>query len=126
MTSHTFRAWVLRRVRPRLSPSAPARSESLAGAFVFLPLGAMFEAYSPVEAGLGLEENFLSLADILMSQERLPCRAETNLPRLGAVLGKAALAPASSADAAVPEVRRRPMGTGTTAPGSPRVGKGGY
>ncbi|KAJ6666214.1 hypothetical protein lerEdw1_001119 [Lerista edwardsae] len=63
----------------------------------------MFEAYSPVEAGLGLEENFLSLEDILMSQERLPCRAETNLPRLGAVLGKAAVAPASSTDAAVPE-----------------------
>lgn len=62
----------------------------------------MFEAYSPVEAGLAPEENFLSLADILMTQERLPCRAETNLPRLGAVLGKAALSP-GSADAAVPE-----------------------
>ncbi|XP_066493724.1 DNA replication complex GINS protein PSF3 [Tiliqua scincoides] len=64
----------------------------------------MLGAYSPVEPGLGPEENFLSLADILMSQERLPCFAETSLPRLGAVLGKAALAPGSSAaDAAVPE-----------------------
>ncbi|XP_053127427.1 DNA replication complex GINS protein PSF3 [Hemicordylus capensis] len=62
----------------------------------------MFEAYSPVEAGLGPEENFLSLADILMSQERLPCRAETSLPRLAAVLGKAAPEPG----AAVPEGSR--------------------
>ncbi|XP_062997003.1 DNA replication complex GINS protein PSF3 [Elgaria multicarinata webbii] len=61
----------------------------------------MAEAYAPVEAGLGPEESFLSLADILMSQERLPCRAETALPRLGAVLGKAAAAP--SPDDALPE-----------------------
>lgn len=54
----------------------------------------------PVEAGLGFEENFLSLGDILMSQERLPCRAETALPRLAAVLGKAGPEPL----AAVPEV----------------------
>uniref|UniRef100_A0A670K6K2 DNA replication complex GINS protein PSF3 n=1 Tax=Podarcis muralis TaxID=64176 RepID=A0A670K6K2_PODMU len=43
----------------------------------------MGEAYTPVEAALGTEESFLSLADILMSQERLPCRAEIKLPRLG-------------------------------------------
>nr|XP_056718239.1 DNA replication complex GINS protein PSF3 [Euleptes europaea] len=59
----------------------------------------MGEAYVPVEAGLGLEEGFLSLGDILMSQERLPCRAETVLPRLAAVLGKAGPEPR----AAVPE-----------------------
>nr|XP_020653560.1 DNA replication complex GINS protein PSF3 isoform X1 [Pogona vitticeps] len=58
--------------------------------------GRMAEAYVPVEAGLGPEESFLSLEDILMSQERLPCRAETDFPRLAAVLGKAAAAPASS------------------------------
>uniref|UniRef100_A0A8D0L4Q3 DNA replication complex GINS protein PSF3 n=1 Tax=Sphenodon punctatus TaxID=8508 RepID=A0A8D0L4Q3_SPHPU len=52
----------------------------------------MSEAYFPVGPGLGLEENFLSLGDILMSQEKLPCRAETALPRLAAVLGKGAAA----------------------------------
>ncbi|KAF7242759.1 DNA replication complex GINS protein PSF3 [Varanus komodoensis] len=62
----------------------------------------MAQAYAPVEAGLGPEESFLSLADILMSQERLPCRAESALPRLGAVLGKAAAA-ASAHDDALPE-----------------------
>ncbi|XP_048372184.1 DNA replication complex GINS protein PSF3 [Sphaerodactylus townsendi] len=59
----------------------------------------MGEGYVPVEAGLGLEEGFLSLGDILMSQERLPCRAETVLPRLAAVLGKTGPSPL----AAVPE-----------------------
>ncbi|XP_077166942.1 DNA replication complex GINS protein PSF3 [Paroedura picta] len=59
----------------------------------------MGEAYVPVEAGLGFEESFLSLGDILMSQERLPCRAETALPRLAAVLGK----PGPEPLAAVPE-----------------------
>ncbi|XP_044290130.1 DNA replication complex GINS protein PSF3 isoform X3 [Varanus komodoensis] len=63
----------------------------------------MAQAYAPVEAGLGPEESFLSLADILMSQERLPCRAESALPRLGAVLGKAAAA-ASAHDDALPEI----------------------
>ncbi|KAL6088760.1 hypothetical protein STEG23_028288, partial [Scotinomys teguina] len=46
---------------------------------------AMSEAYLPVESGaLGPEENFLSLDDILMSQEKLPVRVETSIPRLGA------------------------------------------
>ncbi|KAH0619418.1 hypothetical protein JD844_000031 [Phrynosoma platyrhinos] len=63
----------------------------------------MAEAYSPVEAGLGPEESFLSLADILMSQERLPCRAEAALPRLAAVLGKASVAAAAAAQDALPE-----------------------
>ncbi|KAG8143778.1 putative GINS complex subunit 3 protein, partial [Naja naja] len=36
----------------------------------------MADPYAPVEAALGPDESFLSLADILMSQERLPCRAE--------------------------------------------------
>ncbi|XP_036044217.1 DNA replication complex GINS protein PSF3 isoform X1 [Onychomys torridus] len=45
----------------------------------------MWEAYLPVESGaLGPEENFLSLDDILMSQEKLPVRVETSMPRLGA------------------------------------------
>ncbi|XP_025055590.1 DNA replication complex GINS protein PSF3 isoform X2 [Alligator sinensis] len=50
----------------------------------------MSEAYFPVGPGLGPEENFLSLDDILMSQEKLPSRAEAALPRLAAVLGKGA------------------------------------
>ncbi|NXD73050.1 PSF3 protein, partial [Eolophus roseicapillus] len=48
----------------------------------------MSEAYFPVGPGLGLEESFLSLDDILMSQEKLPGRAETSLPRLGFALGQ--------------------------------------
>ncbi|KAJ7426443.1 DNA replication complex GINS protein PSF3 [Willisornis vidua] len=47
----------------------------------------MSEAYFPVGPGLGLEENFLSLDDILMSQEKLPGRAESALPRLALALG---------------------------------------
>ncbi|XP_062477129.1 DNA replication complex GINS protein PSF3 [Pezoporus occidentalis] len=47
----------------------------------------MSEAYFPVGPGLGLEESFLSLDDILMSQEKLPGRAEISLPRLGFALG---------------------------------------
>ncbi|NXP24636.1 PSF3 protein, partial [Scytalopus superciliaris] len=47
----------------------------------------MSEAYFPVGPGLGLEENFLSLDDILMSQEKLPGRAESSLPRLALALG---------------------------------------
>lgn len=44
----------------------------------------MSEAYFRVESGaLGPEENFLSLDDILMSQEKLPVRTETAIPRLG-------------------------------------------
>ncbi|XP_075393492.1 DNA replication complex GINS protein PSF3 [Tenrec ecaudatus] len=44
----------------------------------------MSEAYFPVESGaLGAEENFLSLDDILMSQEKIPVRTETAIPRLG-------------------------------------------
>lgn len=43
----------------------------------------MWEPYCPVEPGLGREENFLSLEDLLMSQEKLPCRAESAFPRLG-------------------------------------------
>lgn len=48
----------------------------------------MAEAYFPVGPGLGPEENFLSLDDILMSQEKLPGRAESNLPRLAFALGQ--------------------------------------
>lgn len=45
----------------------------------------MSEAYFRVESGaLGLQENFLSLDDILMSHEKLPVRTETSMPRLGA------------------------------------------
>ncbi|NXA73331.1 PSF3 protein, partial [Thryothorus ludovicianus] len=48
----------------------------------------MAEAYFPVGPGLGMEENFLSLDDILMSQEKLPGRAESALPRLAVLLGQ--------------------------------------
>ncbi|NXO69418.1 PSF3 protein, partial [Phainopepla nitens] len=48
------------------------------------------EAYFPVGPGLGMEENFLSLDDILMSQEKLPGRAESSLPRLALLLGQGA------------------------------------
>ncbi|KAJ8252168.1 hypothetical protein COCON_G00214800 [Conger conger] len=37
----------------------------------------------PVPPGVGKEENFFSLDDILLSQERLPCRTDTTFPRLG-------------------------------------------
>ncbi|NWR27047.1 PSF3 protein, partial [Tachuris rubrigastra] len=50
----------------------------------------MAQAYFPVGPGLGLEENFLSLDDILMSQEKLPGRAESSLPRLALALGRGA------------------------------------
>ncbi|NXY37315.1 PSF3 protein, partial [Pomatorhinus ruficollis] len=50
----------------------------------------MSEAYFPVGPGLGMEENFLSLDDILMSQEKLPGRAESVLPRLAMLLGQGA------------------------------------
>ncbi|XP_060644196.2 DNA replication complex GINS protein PSF3 [Anolis sagrei] len=49
------------------------------------------EAYSAVEPGLGPEESFLSLPDLLMSHERMPCRAQAALPRLALALGKAPL-----------------------------------
>ncbi|KAL7978802.1 hypothetical protein Chor_013291 [Crotalus horridus] len=61
----------------------------------------MAHSYAPVEAALGPEENFLSLADILMSQERLPGRAEVAWPRLAGVLARAAVAAAP--DKALPE-----------------------
>lgn len=48
-----------------------------------LPVVVMSEAYSPVPPGLGREESMLSLDDILMSHERLPCVTESALPRLG-------------------------------------------
>uniref|UniRef100_A0A3P9N2G3 DNA replication complex GINS protein PSF3 n=1 Tax=Poecilia reticulata TaxID=8081 RepID=A0A3P9N2G3_POERE len=40
-------------------------------------------SYFPVPPGVGMEENFLSLDDILLSQERLPVRTECVFPRLG-------------------------------------------
>ncbi|NXB82704.1 PSF3 protein, partial [Donacobius atricapilla] len=55
----------------------------------------MAEAYFPVGPGLGMEENFLSLDDILMSQEKLPGRAESALPRLAVLLGQGAGSAAS-------------------------------
>ncbi|NXH33523.1 PSF3 protein, partial [Myiagra hebetior] len=48
----------------------------------------MSDSYFPVVPGLGMEENFLSLDDILMSQEKLPGRAESALPRLAVLLGQ--------------------------------------
>uniref|UniRef100_A0A8B9R3U3 DNA replication complex GINS protein PSF3 N-terminal domain-containing protein n=1 Tax=Astyanax mexicanus TaxID=7994 RepID=A0A8B9R3U3_ASTMX len=40
-------------------------------------------SYMPVSPGVGMEENFLSLDDILLSQERLPCKTDTEFPGLG-------------------------------------------
>lgn len=40
-------------------------------------------SYFPVPPGVGMEENFLSLDDILLSHERLPVRTECIFPRLG-------------------------------------------
>lgn len=41
------------------------------------------QSYFPVPPGVGMEENFLSLDDILLSHERLPVRTECTFPRLG-------------------------------------------
>uniref|UniRef100_A0A4W5QNU6 DNA replication complex GINS protein PSF3 n=1 Tax=Hucho hucho TaxID=62062 RepID=A0A4W5QNU6_9TELE len=41
------------------------------------------QSYLPVPPGVGMEENFLSLDDILLSHERLPSRTECTFPRLG-------------------------------------------
>lgn len=41
------------------------------------------QTYLPVPPGVGMEENFLSLDDILLSHERLPIRTECTFPRLG-------------------------------------------
>lgn len=41
------------------------------------------QSYLPVQPGVGMEENFLSLDDILLSHERLPIRTECTFPRLG-------------------------------------------
>ncbi|MGH0121792.1 UNVERIFIED_CONTAM: hypothetical protein FKN15_068778 [Acipenser sinensis] len=43
------------------------------------------QSYLPVPPGVGMEENFLSLDDILLSQEKLPTRTECVFPRLGFV-----------------------------------------
>ncbi|XP_035646751.1 DNA replication complex GINS protein PSF3 [Oncorhynchus keta] len=40
-------------------------------------------SYLPVPPGVGMEENFLSLDDILLSHERLPSRTECTFPGLG-------------------------------------------
>uniref|UniRef100_UPI0037E7E028 DNA replication complex GINS protein PSF3 isoform X2 n=1 Tax=Semicossyphus pulcher TaxID=241346 RepID=UPI0037E7E028 len=41
------------------------------------------QSYLSVQPGVGMEENFLSLDDILLSHERLPIRTECTFPRLG-------------------------------------------
>uniref|UniRef100_A0A3Q2X351 DNA replication complex GINS protein PSF3 n=1 Tax=Haplochromis burtoni TaxID=8153 RepID=A0A3Q2X351_HAPBU len=41
------------------------------------------QSYFPVPPGVGMEENFLSLDDILLSHERLPIRTECTFPQLG-------------------------------------------
>ncbi|XP_008309648.1 DNA replication complex GINS protein PSF3 [Cynoglossus semilaevis] len=41
------------------------------------------QSYFPVQPGVGVEENFLSLDDILLTHERLPVRTECTFPRLG-------------------------------------------
>lgn len=65
----------------------------------------MSEAYFPVESGaLGPEENFLSLDDIVMSQEKLPVRVETPMPRLGAFFLERGAG--AEADHPLPQVRR--------------------
>lgn len=40
-------------------------------------------SYQPIWPGVGMEENFLSIDDILLSHERLPVRTECIFPRLG-------------------------------------------
>ncbi|XP_061578503.1 DNA replication complex GINS protein PSF3 [Cololabis saira] len=41
------------------------------------------QSYLSVAPGVGMEENYLSLDDILLSHERLPVRTECAFPRLG-------------------------------------------
>lgn len=41
------------------------------------------QSYLPVQPGVGMEENFLSLDDILLSHERLPIRTQCTFLRLG-------------------------------------------
>lgn len=41
------------------------------------------QSYQPIRQGVGMEETFLSIDDILLSQERLPIRTECVFPRLG-------------------------------------------
>ncbi|XP_077145085.1 DNA replication complex GINS protein PSF3 isoform X1 [Ranitomeya variabilis] len=43
----------------------------------------MWESYRPVAGSVGREQSFLSLGDLLMSQDALPCRVESGFPRLG-------------------------------------------
>lgn len=72
----------------------------------------MSEAYFPVESGaLGPEENFLSLDDILMSQEKLPVRVEKPMPRLGAFFLERGAG--ADSDQALPQVRRAGEAAGT-------------
>lgn len=77
-----------------------------------LPQATMSEAYFPVESGaLGPEENFLSLDDILMSQEKLPVRVEKPMPRLGAFFLERGAG--ADSDQALPQVRRAGEAAGT-------------
>lgn len=41
------------------------------------------QSYQPIQPGVGMEENFLSIDDVLLSHERLPIRTECVFPRLG-------------------------------------------
>lgn len=41
------------------------------------------QSFQPIRPGVGMEENFLSIDDILLSHERLPIRTECVFPRLG-------------------------------------------
>lgn len=76
------------------------------------PPATMSEAYFPVESGaLGPEENFLSLDDILMSQEKLPVRVEKPMPRLGAFFLERGAG--ADSDQALPQVRRAGEAAGT-------------
>ncbi|KAM5263703.1 DNA replication complex GINS protein PSF3 isoform 1-T1 [Ctenodactylus gundi] len=75
----------------------------------------MSEAYFRVEPGaLGREENFLSLDDILMSHEKLPARAATLLPRLGAFFPDRGAG--AEADDALPQVSWAPAGAARAFP----------
>lgn len=77
-----------------------------------LPPAAMSEAYFPVESGaLGPEENFLSLDDILMSQEKLPVRVEKPMPRLGAFFLERGAG--ADSDQTLPQVSRAGEAAGT-------------
>lgn len=70
---------------PMLAPNRPTGREPFTVFTVvcFLTVDMDTQSYFPVPAGVCMQENFLSLDDILLSQERLPVHTECTFPRLG-------------------------------------------